>query len=95
MNAPLSAPSEHAAAGGADDAAPIAAARPAARRSRQARVAWGENVVTIGGDAPVLVGPVDPGAHLDEGGLGLLGRRSMSEVRVHPFQWLGLCERWT
>jgi len=56
MNAPLSAPSEHAAAaGGADDAAPIAAARPAARRSRQARVAWGENVVTIGGDAPVRV----------------------------------------
>ncbi|WP_295641574.1 flavodoxin-dependent (E)-4-hydroxy-3-methylbut-2-enyl-diphosphate synthase [uncultured Methylibium sp.] len=33
----------------------IAAARPAARRSRQARVAWGSNVVTIGGDAPVRV----------------------------------------
>ncbi len=33
----------------------IAAAAPAARRSRQARVAWGERVVTIGGDAPVRV----------------------------------------
>ncbi|HLO95427.1 MAG TPA: flavodoxin-dependent (E)-4-hydroxy-3-methylbut-2-enyl-diphosphate synthase [Burkholderiaceae bacterium] len=33
----------------------IAAARPAARRSRQARVRWGERVVTIGGDAPVRV----------------------------------------
>ena len=34
---------------------PIAAAQPAARRSRQARVAWGEHVVTVGGDAPVRV----------------------------------------
>jgi len=34
---------------------PIAAARPVARRSRQARVAWGSNVVTVGGDAPVRV----------------------------------------
>src|SRR5262245_46307598 len=34
---------------------PIAAARPAARRSRQARIAWGSNVVTVGGDAPVRV----------------------------------------
>ncbi|MFY7865093.1 flavodoxin-dependent (E)-4-hydroxy-3-methylbut-2-enyl-diphosphate synthase [Roseateles sp.] len=33
----------------------IAAARPAARRSRQARVVWGSRVVTIGGDAPVRV----------------------------------------
>jgi len=33
----------------------IAAAAPAARRSRQARVAWGSRVVTIGGDAPVRV----------------------------------------
>ena len=33
----------------------IAAAAPAARRSRQARVAWGSHVVTIGGDAPVRV----------------------------------------
>jgi (E)-4-hydroxy-3-methylbut-2-enyl-diphosphate synthase len=33
----------------------IEAARPAPRRSRQARVAWGEHVVTIGGDAPVRV----------------------------------------
>ena len=28
----------------------IEAARPAARRSRQARVAWGDHVVTVGGD---------------------------------------------
>lgn len=33
----------------------IAAAKPAARRSRQARVVWGDRVVTIGGDAPVRV----------------------------------------
>ena len=33
----------------------IEAAAPAPRRSRQARVAWGEHVVTIGGDAPVRV----------------------------------------
>lgn len=33
----------------------IAAARPAARRSRQASVRWGSRVVTIGGDAPVRV----------------------------------------
>jgi (E)-4-hydroxy-3-methylbut-2-enyl-diphosphate synthase len=33
----------------------IAAARPAARRSRQAQVRWGDRVVTIGGDAPVRV----------------------------------------
>jgi (E)-4-hydroxy-3-methylbut-2-enyl-diphosphate synthase len=33
----------------------ITAASPAARRSRQARVAWGDHVVTIGGDAPVRV----------------------------------------
>ena len=30
-------------------------ARPAPRRSRQARVAWGSHVVTVGGDAPVRV----------------------------------------
>jgi (E)-4-hydroxy-3-methylbut-2-enyl-diphosphate synthase len=35
--------------------APIEAAAPAARRSRQARVVWGDRVVTIGGDAPVRV----------------------------------------
>ncbi len=34
---------------------PIAAAAPAARRSRQARVVWGPRVVTVGGDAPVRV----------------------------------------
>ena len=34
---------------------PVAPARPAARRSLQARVVWGSNVVTIGGDAPVRV----------------------------------------
>ncbi|MFY7975967.1 MAG: flavodoxin-dependent (E)-4-hydroxy-3-methylbut-2-enyl-diphosphate synthase [Rubrivivax sp.] len=33
----------------------IAPAEPAPRRSRQARVAWGDHVVTIGGDAPVRV----------------------------------------
>jgi (E)-4-hydroxy-3-methylbut-2-enyl-diphosphate synthase len=33
----------------------IPAAAPAPRRSRQARVAWGEHVVTVGGDAPVRV----------------------------------------
>jgi len=33
----------------------IDAASPAPRRSRQARVAWGDNVVTVGGDAPVRV----------------------------------------
>jgi len=34
---------------------PIEAAAPKARRSCQARVAWGERVVTVGGDAPVRV----------------------------------------
>ncbi|QBK05585.1 flavodoxin-dependent (E)-4-hydroxy-3-methylbut-2-enyl-diphosphate synthase [Hylemonella gracilis] len=34
---------------------PIARAAPAPRRSRQARVAWGANIVTVGGDAPVRV----------------------------------------
>jgi len=33
----------------------IDVARPASRRSRQARVVWGSRVVTIGGDAPVRV----------------------------------------
>src|SRR5438045_6432367 len=33
----------------------IARAEPAARRSRQAVVRWGERIVTIGGDAPVRV----------------------------------------
>ena len=33
----------------------IDAASPAPRRTRQARVAWGDNVVTVGGDAPVRV----------------------------------------
>ena len=33
----------------------IPPAAPAARRSRQARVVWGERVVTVGGDAPVRV----------------------------------------
>src|SRR6478752_3500796 len=41
---------------GADlDAQPIPEAAPAARRTRQARVAWGSRVVTVGGDAPVRV----------------------------------------
>jgi (E)-4-hydroxy-3-methylbut-2-enyl-diphosphate synthase len=34
---------------------PIDAVLPLARRSRQARVVWGDRVVTIGGDAPVRV----------------------------------------
>ena len=34
---------------------PIDAAAPAARRSRQATVAWGARIVTVGGDAPVRV----------------------------------------
>lgn len=34
---------------------PVAPSAPLARRSRQARVAWGSNVVTVGGDAPVRV----------------------------------------
>ncbi len=33
----------------------IAAAQPAARRSRQARVVWGSRSVTVGGDAPVRI----------------------------------------
>src|SRR5438067_3200568 len=37
------------------DGEPIAEVAPAARRSRQARVAWGGHVVTVGGDAPVRV----------------------------------------
>ena len=35
--------------------APIAMAAPLVRRSRQARIVWGSNVVTVGGDAPVRV----------------------------------------
>ena len=34
---------------------PIPLGEPAARRSRQARVVWGDRVVTVGGDAPVRV----------------------------------------
>ncbi len=34
---------------------PITAAGPVARRSRQARIVWGDRVVTVGGDAPVRV----------------------------------------
>jgi (E)-4-hydroxy-3-methylbut-2-enyl-diphosphate synthase len=37
------------------DPSPIEAAAPRPRRSRQARVAWGSRVVTVGGDAPVRV----------------------------------------
>ena len=51
-----------AAGGDADDGTmmsdaprPIAPSLPAARRTRQARVAWRDRVVTIGGDAPVRV----------------------------------------
>ena len=38
-----------------DEKLPIETAVPAARRSRQARVMWGDRVVTVGGDAPVRV----------------------------------------
>jgi (E)-4-hydroxy-3-methylbut-2-enyl-diphosphate synthase len=38
-----------------DPCLPIAPAAPKARRSAQARVAWGATVVTVGGDAPVRV----------------------------------------
>ncbi|MEY2618013.1 MAG: putative 4-hydroxy-3-methylbut-2-en-yl diphosphate synthase (E)-butenyl [Pseudomonadota bacterium] len=38
-----------------DSCLPIPAAAPLPRRSRQARVAWGSRVVTVGGDAPVRV----------------------------------------
>ena len=40
---------------GHDMDSPIAVPGPARHRSRQARVAWGDNVVTIGGGAPVRV----------------------------------------
>ena len=38
-----------------DDMLPIETAVPVPRRSRQARVVWGDRVVTVGGDAPVRV----------------------------------------
>jgi len=38
-----------------DQPDPIFGATPAPRRSRQARVVWGDHVVTVGGDAPVRV----------------------------------------
>ncbi|MBC7729536.1 MAG: flavodoxin-dependent (E)-4-hydroxy-3-methylbut-2-enyl-diphosphate synthase [Microbacteriaceae bacterium] len=38
-----------------DDTSLIPPALPRARRSRQARVVWGDRVVTVGGDAPVRV----------------------------------------
>ncbi len=34
---------------------PIAAAAPQPRRSKQAHIGWGDNVVTVGGDAPVRI----------------------------------------
>ena len=37
------------------DSSPIAIASPLPRKSRQARVVWRNNVVTVGGDAPVRV----------------------------------------
>ena len=36
-------------------ASPVAMASPAPRRTRQARVVWGNRVVTVGGDAPVRI----------------------------------------
>ncbi len=38
-----------------ESARPIALALPAQRRTRQARIAWGDNVVTVGGGAPVRI----------------------------------------
>ncbi|MEO6626555.1 MAG: flavodoxin-dependent (E)-4-hydroxy-3-methylbut-2-enyl-diphosphate synthase [Burkholderiaceae bacterium] len=38
-----------------DEMFPIETAVPAPRRSRQARVVWGDRLVTVGGDAPVRV----------------------------------------
>jgi len=38
-----------------DSCLPVAPAAPLPRRSRQAHVAWGARVVTVGGDAPVRV----------------------------------------
>ena len=38
-----------------DQASAIEMVQPRARRSRQARVEWGDRVVTIGGDAPVRI----------------------------------------
>ncbi len=35
--------------------APVAAAQPARRRTRQAQIRWGSRTVTVGGDAPVRV----------------------------------------
>ena len=35
------------------DVMAIAGALPVRHRTRQARVAWGDHVVTVGGDAPV------------------------------------------
>jgi (E)-4-hydroxy-3-methylbut-2-enyl-diphosphate synthase len=37
------------------DSSPIEQSAPKPRRSRQARVTWGDKVVTVGGDAPVRV----------------------------------------
>ena len=49
MNRPAASAETH------SDAEAIDVAQPAARRSLQARVVWGSNVVTVGGDAPVRV----------------------------------------
>ena len=37
------------------DAQPVAMTRPQKRQTLQAKVAWGDHVVTVGGDAPVRV----------------------------------------
>jgi len=37
------------------DFGPVAVAAPLPRRSRQAKIAWGSRIVTVGGDAPVRV----------------------------------------
>ena len=40
------------------DAQPVAMTRPQKRQTLQAKVAWGDHVVTVGGDAPVRVQPM-------------------------------------
>jgi (E)-4-hydroxy-3-methylbut-2-enyl-diphosphate synthase len=55
MNDELNAGSRVLGARTGEDPDEIPAAAPAPRRSRQARVVWGDRVVTIGGDAPVRV----------------------------------------
>ncbi|MEG1203559.1 MAG: flavodoxin-dependent (E)-4-hydroxy-3-methylbut-2-enyl-diphosphate synthase, partial [Comamonas sp.] len=38
-----------------NELSPVPLVQPAGRKSRQARVVWGDRVVTVGGDAPVRI----------------------------------------